>query len=160
MAKLGFKTIFISNSFAAYRVDALHSVGGFTSPTIFGEDACVAAKMIEKDWKIAYSATAEVYHSHNHTYMEEFRRYFDIGVFHSNEYWILDMYGHPSGEGMRFVRSELNFLSKSHKRMISCAIYRSILKWCGYRLGRVSGRLPKSMRVLLSSNPAYWNKVA
>lgn len=157
--KLGIRTIFISNSFAAYRTTALRSVGGFSFPTIFGEDACVAAKMIRKGWQIAYSATAQVYHSHNYTYMEEFRRYFEIGVFHANEPWILDMCGHPSGEGKRFMRSELNFLLDSHKNMIPGAIYRSILKWCGYKLGLINRSLPKSIRVLLSGNRGYWSKV-
>lgn len=156
----GLKTIFVSNSFAAYRTDALRSVGGFTSPTIFGEDACVAAKMILKNWKIAYSASAEVYHSHNLSYTEEFRRYFDLGVFHAKEHWLLEMCGSPSAEGVRFVRSELNFLLQSQKSLIPGALYRSVLKWCGYRLGLVNQSLPESMRVSLSNNSSYWSKVA
>ncbi|MGC8491053.1 MAG: glycosyltransferase family 2 protein [Syntrophobacteraceae bacterium] len=159
ISRLGFKTVFISNSFAAYRTEALRSVGGFASPTIFGEDTCVAAKMIQKNWKIAYSAAAQVYHSHNLTCMEEFRRYFDIGVFHAKEHWLLEMCGPPSGEGARFVRSELNFLSQSQKNLIPGALCRSVLKWCGYRLGLVNESLPKSMRVSLSNNSTYWSKM-
>ena len=44
--KLGIKTAFISNSFAAYRVSVLNQMGGFPSNTIFGEDTFTAAKMI------------------------------------------------------------------------------------------------------------------
>ena len=44
--RLGIKTAFCSNSFAAYRVTALKAVGGFPENTIFAEDMYVAAKMI------------------------------------------------------------------------------------------------------------------
>jgi len=56
--ELGFKTIFISNSFAAYRRDALMAVGGFPQDVIFGEDTITAAKLLLSGWKIAYVAEA------------------------------------------------------------------------------------------------------
>jgi len=40
--KLGIKSYFLSNSFAAYRSEALHSVGGFPKHVILGEDMYVA----------------------------------------------------------------------------------------------------------------------
>ena len=89
ISSIGIKAAFLSNSFAAYRRSALESVGGFPSDTIFGEDTFAAAKMLLNGWKIAYSAEATVYHSHNLTFIEEFRRYFDIGVFHSREKWFM-----------------------------------------------------------------------
>ncbi|WP_139342919.1 glycosyltransferase family 2 protein, partial [Vibrio gazogenes] len=42
----GLKTVFLSNSFAAYRASALRSLGGFPNDVIFGEDMYLAAKMI------------------------------------------------------------------------------------------------------------------
>lgn len=56
--KLGLKTIFLSNSFAAYRRFAIQSIGGFPNDVIFGEDMYVAGKMILSGWKVAYSADA------------------------------------------------------------------------------------------------------
>ena len=86
--KFGLKTAFISNSFAAYRVSALNEVGGFPNNVIFGEDMYVAAKLLKSGYKIAYAADACVYHSHNYSILQEFSRYFDMGVFHAREPWI------------------------------------------------------------------------
>ena len=54
----GLKTAFASDSFAAYRVEALQSVGGFPSNVPVCEDMYVAAKMLMNDWKIFYAADA------------------------------------------------------------------------------------------------------
>jgi rhamnosyltransferase len=81
--ELGIKTPFISNSFAAYRREALLGVGGFPSAVILSEDMWVAAKMLLAGWKVAYAGDARCYHSHNYTLLQEFRRYFDQGVFFS-----------------------------------------------------------------------------
>jgi GT2 family glycosyltransferase len=158
--KLGIKTVFISNSFAAYRSDALQTVGGFPPLTIFGEDTYVAAKMIQKGWKIDYCASAEVYHSHNFSYTQEFRRYFDIGVFHTNEKWISNLCGQPTGEGLRFAKSEFNFLWNRNKKLIPCALVRSLAKWLGYKLGTVNAILPSGLRVRFSNNLRYWKKIS
>ena len=83
--RLGFKSIFISNSFAAYRKEALLSVGGFPTDVIFGEDTVVAAKLLLSGWSIVYQAEAKVYHSHSYSMSQELKRYFDIGVLYARE---------------------------------------------------------------------------
>lgn len=47
-----------------------------------------AAKAILAGYQVAYAADAVVRHSHNYKPLEEFKRYFDIGVFHAQEKWI------------------------------------------------------------------------
>ena len=81
-ARSGVKTVFCSDSFAAYRTAALAAVGGFPEDAFFAEDQLVAGQMLIKGWRIAYRGDAEVIHSHGYTIAEEFRRYFDVGVFH------------------------------------------------------------------------------
>jgi rhamnosyltransferase len=157
--KFGIKTAFISNSFAAYRRTALLSVGGFPSNTILSEDTYVAAKMLLAGWKIAYCADAMVYHSHNYGFIEEFKRYFDIGVFHAREPWIRQAFGQAEGEGMRYVRSELKYLWSKDYKLIPSAILRTILKLLGYKLGFMEQKIPMWLKVHLSMNKQYWNKV-
>jgi rhamnosyltransferase len=130
---LGIKTSFISNSFAAYRRTALQQVGGFPRDVIFGEDTYVAARMILEGWKIAYIASAEVYHSHDYTILQEFRRYFDVGVFHASEPWLRESFGGAEGEGKRFVLSELRYLWGTSKLQIPSAAVRTVLG-CRFRL--------------------------
>ena len=155
-ANLGIKTAFISNSFAAYRRSALMSVGGFPSDVIFGEDTYVAAKMLLNGWKIAYSAQATVYHSHNYGLFEEFRRYFDIGVFHSREPWFLNSLGKPEGEGKKFIFSEIRFLLRHAPWLIPSAIVRTGLKFLGYKIGQREQGMPLWLKRKLSMNRGYW----
>jgi len=133
----GLKTAFASNSFAAYRVEALQSVGGFPSNVPLCEDMYVAAKMLMSGQKIFYAADAQVYHSHNYTAAQEFRRYVQIGKFHAQESWIRETFGSAEGAGKKFVLMKLSALAK--KNPVDCvgAIFRDAAKFFGYRLGRL-----------------------
>ncbi len=152
----GIKTSFISNSFAAWRRVALMEVGGFPSHTIQNEDAYVASKLIQAGWRIAYCADATVYHSHDYGCAQEFRRYFDIGVFHARDPWIRQSFGQAEGEGMRYVKSELRYLRKTKPSMIPSALLRTSLKLVGYKLGNMESRLPCGIKTRLSTNKRYW----
>ncbi len=136
IATLGFKTIFFSNSFGAYRRSALQTVGGFPLDANFGEDTLVAGRLILKGWKIAYVAEAQVFHSHDYTCREEFYRYRTVGELHAEHPWLFREFGGASGEGLRFVKSEIRLLAKSAPHLIPNAILRSVCKYLGYTLGR------------------------
>ncbi|MGC2047297.1 MAG: glycosyltransferase [Gallionella sp.] len=153
---LGIKVSFISNSFAAYRRSALLEVGGFPSRTILGEDTYVAAKMLLSGLKIAYVAEAKVYHSHDYSLSEEFRRYFDTGVFHALEPWIRQRFGQPEGEGLRYIRSELALLWGENPWLVPSSLIRSILKLLGFKLGLAERFLPFWLKRRLSMHQHFW----
>jgi rhamnosyltransferase len=154
--QLGFKAIFISNSFAAYRRDALMAVGGFPHDVIFGEDTVTAAKLLLAGWKIAYVAEAKVYHSHSYNWKQEFRRYFDIGVLHRRESWMLREFGSTGGEGRRFVRAEFHYLWPQYWWLVPSALIRTAAKLAGYRLGRIENRLSVGLKRRLGMNRGFW----
>lgn len=156
--RFGFKTIFISNSFAAYRRTALEAVGGFPANTIFGEDTITAARLLLAGWDIAYVADAPVYHSHSYTVTQDLRRYFDIGVLHSRESWLIKEFGGAGGEGRRFITSELQFLWRNQKPQIPSALLRTLAKLAGYRLGRFEHRLSPKMKYRLSMHRSFWKQ--
>lgn len=133
----GIKTAFASNSFAAYRIEALQSVGGFPSNVPLSEDMYVAAKMLLRGLKIYYAATAQVYHSHNYTAAQEFRRYVQIGKFHAQEPWIRETFGSAEGAGKKFVLMKLAALAKKNPLDCIGAIFRDAAKFFGYRVGRI-----------------------
>lgn len=133
----GIKTAFASNSFAAYRIAALQSVGGFPSNVPLSEDMYVAAKMLLRGLKIYYAATAQVYHSHNYTAAQEFRRYVQIGKFHAQESWIRETFGSAEGAGKKFVLMKLAALAKKNPLDCIGAIFRDAAKFFGYRIGRI-----------------------
>jgi rhamnosyltransferase len=154
--RLGIKTVFMSNSFAAYRRSALMCVGGFPNNVIFGEDSVTAARLLLADYSIAYVAEACVYHSHSYSPVQEFKRYFDIGVLHSREHWLLEEFGHAHGEGKRFVFSELRYLLRRAPFQIPSALLRTGMKFVGYRLGKMEAQLTPGIKRQLSMHPRFW----
>jgi rhamnosyltransferase len=134
---MGLKSAFFSNSFGAYRRTALDAVGGFPGDVNFGEDTIVAAKMLLAGWKIAYVSEAKVRHSHNYSVREEFKRYVSIGDLHASQGWLVQSFGSASGEGLRFVKSELKYLLRTRPTLVPNAIVRTLSKYLGYQYGRL-----------------------
>jgi rhamnosyltransferase len=156
--RLGFKTIFCSNSFAAYRKEAIIAVGGFPADTIMGEDTIVAAKMLNAGYKIAYTADATVYHSHSYTLIEEFKRYFDTGVFHSQHRQLKEQFGKADGEGVKFVKSEIGYVMKNNISLLPYLSISVLSKWLGYKLGSRHKLLHTAVVKSLSMHKSYWDK--
>jgi rhamnosyltransferase len=159
-ARFGVKTVFCSDSFAAYRTGALAAVGGFPEDAFFAEDQLVAGRMLLDGWQIAYRGDAEVVHSHGYTVAEEFRRYFDVGVFHGRNRWLIDTYGRAEGEGMRFIRSELGYLARHDPLQLASAMIRTFAKYAGYSMGAREAKLSNRWKQRLSMQPFYWRQRA
>lgn len=155
--RLGIKTAFISNSFAAYRGEALRAVGGFPAHVIFAEDMYAVARMLMAGWKVAYAGNACCRHSHNYTIFEEFKRYFDMGVFHAREPWIRQNFGGAGGEGMRYVKSELIFLGLKRIYLWPAAIVRNAFKLLGYKMGQSEEKLPIGLKCRIGMYRRYWD---
>lgn len=155
----GFKTAFISNSFAAYRRSLLQEIGFFQDGLLFGEDALAGAALIRRGYCIAYAADARVLHSHNYSVFQEFRRYFDIGVFHADHKHILADFGKPTGEGQRYVLSEIRQLIEDKNFFyLPESILRNSMKLLAYNLGKKYSILPRRLAVLCSLNRGWWTK--
>lgn len=155
--RLGIKTAFISNSFAAYRGEALREVGGFPIHVIFAEDMYAVGKMLLAGWKVAYAGNALCRHSHNYTVLEEFERYFDMGVFHAREPWIRQTFGGAGGEGLRYMKSELQFLGLARLHLWPSAFVRNAAKLFGYKLGQCEAKLPIGLKRKLGMYKPYWD---
>lgn len=151
-----FKLLFFSNSFGAYRRRALEEAGGFPDNVIFGEDTVTVAKLLVRGWKIAYVAEAAVLHSHAYRMPQEFRRYFDIGVLHSREAATFAAFGKVSGEGKKFVQSEMAFVFRRAPHLFASAWMRTALKLIGYRLGLIERSLPMPLKRQLSLSSSFW----
>lgn len=134
-SRLGAKTIFCSDSFAAYRLTDLVAVGSFPDAA-FAEDQIVAARMICAGRALAYVADAEVRHSHDYPVAQDFARYRQVGRFHGDEAWILDTFGRVEGEGARFALNEAAYLMRRAPLRIPEAMIRTFAKYAGYQAGR------------------------
>lgn len=80
--ELGLKTFFFSDASSAIKretFDKLNGYDGKVFPT--NEDMYIAYKLIINGYKIKYCADSEVIHSHNFTLKQQYKRYYDTGIF-------------------------------------------------------------------------------
>lgn len=154
---MGLKTVFMSNSFSAYRLSVFRELGGFPEKTILCEDMHFTARAVLAGYSIAYVPNATVYHSHNYTAVDEFKRYFDIGVFHRNEPWIRETFGGAGRVGQRFINSELSYLIRVAPGWIPPACVNNLMKFLGYKLGAHYERIPMKLRKIFSMHEHYWD---
>ena len=155
--RYGITTVFISNSFAAYRKQCLAEVGYFKFGLIFGEDTCTVGRLLLAGYRVAYAGDATVYHSHNYSLVQEFKRSFDIGVLHRTENWLLATYGQAEGRGLAYVRSGLSRLIAAGQYLqAGDFLLRVFLKLLGYTIGRRGTRLSQKICMRLSMNPGWW----
>jgi rhamnosyltransferase len=155
--QLGSKVFFCSNSFAAYRRSMLLELGGFKRDLILGEDMEFAARAIAAGYTCVYCASAPVFHSHDYSLREVFARYFDIGVFDATHSWMRQQFGSHSGEGIRYIESELAYLGRHAPLQIPRAIFQVLAKLVGYRVGRWQRILPRRIKRKISMMPSYWS---
>ena len=155
----GIETPFLSDSFSAYRKEALRRIGMFKHGIIFAEDVHAGARLILAGHAIAYAPDAQVYHSHNHTLLDELRRYFDTAVFYRSEAWIGEAFGGNRGEAWRYTWSEFLYVGKRGNwlQALEC-IPRTALRVIGFGLGGVYRFLPRGLCRRLSAHPGWWDK--
>jgi rhamnosyltransferase len=155
---LGIKTVHCSNACAAYLRKALVSAGGFPDNVIMCEDVYGAAKIMEAGYDIYYQAEALVYHSHNYSVLQEFKRFFDLGVFYeSREQWIIKAFGGAKKQGARFFLEGLSYLNDKNCRYLFPEwVVRTAAKFCGYKLGSIERYLPRPFKTLISMHKNYW----
>jgi rhamnosyltransferase len=171
-ASLGIKACFLSNSFAAYRLQALQAMGGFPSNLPLGEDTYTAAKLLLSGQSLHYQASAAVYHSHNYNGIQDFQRMFDTGVFHAQNPWLQQSFGRAEGEGMKLLSSQWQSLRQLMSSTFTAPpkplkpgwlsgsfqlISNNFIKLVAYKLGLAYRLLPAFIRPHLSMSKAYWS---
>jgi rhamnosyltransferase len=157
---LGIKACFLSNSFAAFRLQALMQQGGFPAHLPLGEDTYMAAKLLLSGQSLRYQASAQVYHSHNYNGLQDFQRMFDTGVFHAQNPWLLQNFGTAEGEGAKLVRSQWQALKQQPHFVSSLFQWLSTnaLKLLGYKLGLAYQWLPRALVKKFAMNKVFWQQ--
>ena len=155
----GIKTTFCSNSFAAFQRNILLQQGNFQGGLLFGEDMHMAARLLLAGFGVAYAAGACVVHSHNYSMGEDFRRYFDMGVFHRRESRLLEQFGTAEKEGMRYLVEELRTMVTG-RTVVHLPQWcgRTLMKFLGYFLGKRYVHLPYAFAVRCSLNRRWWRR--
>lgn len=158
IANLGVRAFFFSNSFSAVRRETFDELGGFPEHTIMNEDMLFATKLLRSGKKIAYVAEATVEHSHDYTFAETLRRYFDIGVVFTQAREELGNV-RLKGEGARYLGKLLTHLVRNGDyHWLPAAFAESAAKFVGISLGKRYRHLPFRWTRRMSMHPDYWSR--
>lgn len=154
--RMGIKAFFCSDVCAMYSRKGYNEVGGFPNRTIMNEDSIFAANAIQTGKKVYYVAKAEVIHSHNYTYIQQFHRNFDLGVSHRQ---FKEIYASVKSEeeGIRLVKETAEYLIR-HNRfyLVPDIVIKSGFKFLGYRLGKMYDYLPRNIILKCTMSQTYW----
>ncbi|WP_195335780.1 glycosyltransferase family 2 protein [Paraclostridium bifermentans] len=156
--KLGVKTFFLSNVCSAFITDEFWSVGGFPEHTIMNEDMIISSRFIFNNKKVCYAANATVIHSHSYTYMQQFKRNFDVGVVFIDS---SDCFAgvKSESEGIKFVKEACKYLITAKKPyLIPNLIIESGFKYLGYKSGLKYEKLPAGLVRKMSMHSFYFDQ--
>ena len=67
-----------------------------------------------------------------------------------------EQFGSHTGEGLRFVASELKYLLNRSPMEIPRSLIQTAGKWVGYKLGRMERRVPINVKRKPSMHANYW----
>lgn len=157
LPRRGVKTFFFSNVASAVSREHFWEVGGFPERVILNEDMFLSAKLQRAGYAVAYQASAEVYHSHQYSISQQFKRYFDIGVSMTQAGDLLS--GAASGgEGVRFALAQVRYLlSCGAWHLVPRSLAESMVKFIAYNLGRREKWMPKALKKRLSMHSFFWD---
>lgn len=98
---LGLRAFFFSDASSAISTEIFKKLNGYDGKRLpTNEDQYIAYKLIMNGYKIKYCADSVVYHSHNFTLKQMYKRYYDTGVFYKQENYI-DKFGtNKTGGGL------------------------------------------------------------
>jgi rhamnosyltransferase len=156
---LGARSYFLSNSCAAYRMSVFRELGGFVEDEIMGEDAIYACKIISQGYKIIYASQSEVYHSHDYSLQQLFKRYFDTGVYRSRNLNLLIQKDSKAdiNQGSSYAREIISSLVKAkHYNLIPIFCFNLISSFLGYILGTQYKPMPNFIRSKISMHSFCW----
>lgn len=157
--ELGIKAYFCSDVCAMYDTSIYRSLGGFKAPAIFNEDMVYAAGALDAGYAVSYCADALVYHSHNYTGRQYYRRNFDLGVSQADHPEIFERFN-VKGTGMQLVRKSLaQICRRGTPADIIRLVYYSGMKYLGFKKGKNYHKLSLKSCLKHTLDKEYWNRL-
>ncbi len=154
--KLGIKCFYMSDVCSAYKREIYFKLNGFERNILTNEDMLIATKAIFSGYKVVYEPEASVYHSHNYSFMQEFRRNFDVSCFmrmHESYYSKVNL----NSEGKKLVIFVIKGLVKNKNILaVFNFIYICMAKFLGNKFGKYYMHYPKNIILFMSQNKSFW----
>ena len=130
------KAIFCSDVCAMYDMKLFSELGGFERNVDFNEDMLYAHKVLTNGYIISYCAEAKVYHSHNLSFKEQFKRNREIAISQKEH---PEVFGKLSSEkeGISYVKKGIKYiLANGKKREAGAFIVDCGFRFMGYKIGK------------------------
>lgn len=138
--RMGIKAFFCSDSCAAYRKDVYLALGGFEYPLKSNEDMFFAAKALQNGYRVVYTADASVYHSHNFSLREQYKRNYLQG-YEIERHRVLLNGASLGKEGMQLVKTvSKGLLKDGHVGALFYFGMDCVARWLGNRNGKAAFR--------------------
>lgn len=121
------------------------------------EDLGIAKRILDRGWKIVYEPAASVYHSHQHTTLGLFRRYFDIGfTFRQLGIWNEGTKASLLQDGWKLVRRKVaRFDRNGNGGKARASLSQDLAKSAGMLLGLNERFLPLILKRRMSAFGVY-----
>jgi len=133
------RTIFCSDVCAMYDMAVFKKLGGFVE-TDFNEDMLYAYQAVINGYVISYCPGARVFHSHNLSFKEQFKRNKEIAR-SQNEHF--DVFGslNSENEGMLYVKKGLKYVLKNGNLLDAVKFIADCgFRFLGFKVGKLTTR--------------------
>lgn len=154
--RLGIMTFFFSDASSAISVKIYKELNGYDGKDLpTNEDMYFAYKLINKGYRIKYCADSQVIHSHEYSFWELFRRYFDQGIFLSQNNYLMKYKANDSAFKMLKVVM-IESLKEYNFRVLFNIIPNFLARFLGNKFGQNYKKISLERRKKYSSNKSYW----
>ncbi len=153
--RLGYRYYHFSDANAAIRREVWEATRFPEDLKVF-EDLGIAKKILDAGWHIVYEPEASVVHSHNHTTVELFKRYFDIGyTFERLGIWNELTHNSMMKEVGKLVRNKLRGNGHGTRSAAVGGIKIDVAKSAGFWLGVHQRYVPMAVKRRLSAHHVF-----
>jgi rhamnosyltransferase len=154
---LGYRFYHFSDANAAIRSSVWEELRFPEHLRVF-EDLGIAKRILDRGWKIVYEPAASVFHSHHHTTVGLFKRYFDIGY----TLKLLKIWNAPGTrrsmrrDAWKLMKNKIGRMSEpGGGRLARQGVRQDIAKSLGLFLGLNQSYLPLALKRRLSAHRVF-----
>lgn len=137
---MGLRAFFFSDASSAIRADIFKKLNGYDGKNLpTNEDQYIAYKIITNGYKIKYCSDSVVYHSHNFTLKQLYKRYYATGLFFAQESYI-DNYGTDKTGGGLAIYILKRAIQDKNIKVILRFLPDMVIRFIGMKVGKISGK--------------------
>lgn len=135
----GLQTFFFSDASSAIKRKIFEKLNWYDEKNLpTNEDQYIAYKLIMNGYRIKYCANSIVYHSHNFTLAELYKRYYNTGLFYKKENY-LDKYGTNKSGGELAMYIFKRAIQDRNWKVLLRYLPDMLVRFIGMKVGKLNG---------------------